>query len=343
MPLYPEVPASSGIPATIVDAKGDLIAATGADTVDRLAADSNGKVLTAADGETTGLAWSPPIPVGSISDFAGITLPSYYLWADGSSVSRTTYASLFAALTENKGTVTVTLASPGVWTLVGHGLSVGDAVFVSTTGALPTGMTADVTRYVMTVPTADTFTLGTTRTISALTNVTSVTTAVNTSVSQSGTHTLYLAPYGSPDSSNFYLPDARSRVLVGMENMNNSVGTGGGDAGRTTVAQNLGSAAGEEFHVITDAELSSHSHTGSTGAGSAHSHGPSSGTNFVTRSASGGSGFAAGSHVINTGATATATESAHTHSFTTDVTGSDAGHNNMQPYLMVNKIIYAGV
>lgn len=53
-------PSGSGIPATIVDAKGDIIAATAADTVARLAVGTNGQVLTAASGESTGLQWQTP-------------------------------------------------------------------------------------------------------------------------------------------------------------------------------------------------------------------------------------------------------------------------------------------
>lgn len=51
--------ASSGIPATIVDAKGDLIVATAADTVARLASSgTNGQVLTVDTSATTGLKWA---------------------------------------------------------------------------------------------------------------------------------------------------------------------------------------------------------------------------------------------------------------------------------------------
>ncbi len=46
-----------GIQPTIVDAKGDLIAATAADTVNRLAVGSNDQVLVADSSATTGLAW----------------------------------------------------------------------------------------------------------------------------------------------------------------------------------------------------------------------------------------------------------------------------------------------
>ena len=49
---------SIGIPATIVDAKGDLIAATAADTVARLAVGANDTVLVADSAQTTGLKWA---------------------------------------------------------------------------------------------------------------------------------------------------------------------------------------------------------------------------------------------------------------------------------------------
>jgi hypothetical protein len=50
----------SGIQETITDAKGDIIAATAADTVARLAVGANGTVLTAASGQATGLEWATP-------------------------------------------------------------------------------------------------------------------------------------------------------------------------------------------------------------------------------------------------------------------------------------------
>jgi hypothetical protein len=48
------------IPATIVDAKGDIIAATAADTVARLAVGANDTVLTADSSTATGLKWATP-------------------------------------------------------------------------------------------------------------------------------------------------------------------------------------------------------------------------------------------------------------------------------------------
>lgn len=52
------VPGATGIQPSIVDAKGDLIAATAADSVSRLAVGSNGTVLTADSAEATGLKWA---------------------------------------------------------------------------------------------------------------------------------------------------------------------------------------------------------------------------------------------------------------------------------------------
>ena len=61
---------ANAIQNAIVDAKGDLIAATAADTPARLAVGTNGQVLTADSTAATGLAWAAPSG-GSNQFFAG--------------------------------------------------------------------------------------------------------------------------------------------------------------------------------------------------------------------------------------------------------------------------------
>ena len=50
--------------ATAIDAKGDLVVGTGADTFARLAVGANDTVLVAASGEATGLKWAAPASGG---------------------------------------------------------------------------------------------------------------------------------------------------------------------------------------------------------------------------------------------------------------------------------------
>lgn len=79
---------------------------------------------------------------------------------------------------ENSAVVTISNATPGVVTWAAHGLSDGDAVVLSTTGTLPTGLTAGTTYYV-TGSTTNSFSLA----------ATSGGTAINTTGAGTGIHT----------------------------------------------------------------------------------------------------------------------------------------------------------
>lgn len=96
------------------------------------------------------------------------------------------------AITPNiVSTVTVTIASPGVFTMSGSAPIAGTPVVLATTGALPTGLTAGTTYYVL-APSGSTFQLAATVGGSAIV----------TSGSQSGVHTATLSP-GAPTTFTF--------------------------------------------------------------------------------------------------------------------------------------------
>lgn len=106
--------------------------------------------------------------------------------------------------------------------------------------------------------------------------------------------------YGVGDgSTTFNVPDLRGRTIIG-------VGQGAGLTNRT-----LGAAVGEENHQITEAEMPSHTHTVSDTETSSNNAGSEPGT----------------------------TQGNTTAGYTTDPTGGDQPHNNMQPSLALNYII----
>jgi hypothetical protein len=72
--------------ATAIDAKGDLVAGTAADTFSRLAVGANGTVLTADSAEATGLKWATP---------ASTTLPAFSAHsASNQSVTQNTFTKI---------------------------------------------------------------------------------------------------------------------------------------------------------------------------------------------------------------------------------------------------------
>jgi microcystin-dependent protein len=82
----------------------------------------------------------PPIPAGVMHQYAGATAPSGYLLCDGSTVSRTTYAALFAVLstTYGAGNGSTTFNLPDLRGRVPIGAGTGTGLNASGTGA-PSG------------------------------------------------------------------------------------------------------------------------------------------------------------------------------------------------------------
>lgn len=242
-------------------------------------------------------------PSGVISQFAGITTPTGWLLCDGSAVSKSTYSNLFSALSTNKGTVTLTIATPAVFTLASHNLITGSQVHLTTTGALPTGLSIN-TNYFLVSTGVNTFNLATT-----YANATAASPVViATSGSQSGVHTLTYAPYGVASVSTFKLPDMRGRAPIGA-------GTGRNIADSANLsARPLGAKISDgETHTLITSEMPDHVHGGQIVFGV---------------------GAPAGNSGVN------ATTIGNSQPTTSGVVGATGGaHNNMQPSIVVNFII----
>jgi len=89
---------------------------------------------------------------------------------------------------EESSIVTISNGADATVTWPGHGFAAGTPVVLSTTGALPTGLTAGTTYYVV-APTTDAFSLAATPGGSA----------IATSSAGSGTHTAVAVPVGETD------------------------------------------------------------------------------------------------------------------------------------------------
>lgn len=142
--------------ATDADAVGELIAGSLVTVAEgTLSADSLWELTT--DGTitigTTALTFfrkdkdaPSATAAGEICFFATKTAPSGFLKANGAAVSRASYAALFAALCPSSA-VTISIASPGVVTWNSHPFVAGERLRLTTTGALPTGLTAATQDY----------------------------------------------------------------------------------------------------------------------------------------------------------------------------------------------------
>jgi microcystin-dependent protein len=149
---------------------------------------------------------------GIIAPFGTDIAPTGWLACDGTAVSRSTYSALFGVIVPTVGTVTITIATPGVVTKVAHGLKTGSAVYLTTTDTLPTGLAVNTLYYVIKND-ADTFWLAT----SYANAVAGTPTKIATSVSQAGTHTMKSCPWGLGDgSTTFNVPDVRDLFLRGI-------------------------------------------------------------------------------------------------------------------------------
>jgi microcystin-dependent protein len=237
----------------IIDVKGDLIAGTADNTVARLAVGTNGQTLIADSTQTTGLAWTTLLPPGVYYPYAGVgsTPPTGHLFCDGAAYSRTTYAALFAALIKSQ-VVTVTIATPGVVSWNAHPFNNNDPFKFTTTGALPTGLVASTTYYIKNKAT-NTFEL----------SATPGGASINTTGTQSGTHTGICAPHGDGDgSTTFNTPDLRGRVPAGRDDLNGTSAANRLTSGGSGINGNVpGATGGAETVSLTSGQNGSHTHS----------------------------------------------------------------------------------
>lgn len=138
-------------------------------------------------GETTSSAKSRLLPfIKTNTDTALLecSASALRIWISDTVLTRPSVTSTIvnSSFATASATITVTIASPGVVTWTSHGFTGNEPVSFATTGALPTGLTAGTIYYVVTASvTANTFTV----------SATAGGAAINTSGSQSGTHTGY--------------------------------------------------------------------------------------------------------------------------------------------------------
>jgi microcystin-dependent protein len=178
------------------------------------------------------------------------TPPSGWLIRDGSAISRTAYVDLFNVLNPSglftSQTFTVTIASPCVVTKTAHGFINGERLRLSTTGALPTGLNTTTDYFVFYID-ANTF---------GLCSDEMLTTRINTSGTQSGTHSYLQSLYGLGNgTTTFNLPDDRGVFLRGRDSSK------GYDTNRA-----FGTAQNDDFKSHT--HIISNQYTGSPAGGS---------------------------------------------------------------------------
>lgn len=226
------------------------------------------------------------IPSGVISAYGGTSAPTGYLACDGSAVSRSTYASLFTAISTGYGTGdgSTTFNVPDLRSRSVIGSGTGTKIFTITGNSSNT--------LTVTTPTGPT-------------------NSVNNEI-QNGTAIVFNASTAGNlvNSTTYYMVRVAYNQFKLSTTLANAVGTGNGTSGTSTIitlsgteagtftltysARTVGDTGGEEQHNLVIGELASHTHTinaFTSGGGNTGVQGEQTSANGnVNGNASGGSG-----------------------------------------------------
>jgi microcystin-dependent protein len=161
--------------------------------------------------------------------------------------------------------------------------------------------------------------------------------------------------YGGDGIKTFMIPDFRGKIPLGVSNNIYTLGLNGGEEKHTLTIDELP----QHLHTGTTINAGQHNHNNLTGTVPDHIHTSNSTSYGLIRKSDGGNNTASNlnlnkninlpdiiteplnldiypagshSHTINN-------DGDHSHTFTTDNTGSNVGHNIMQPYLVINYLI----
>ncbi len=249
-------------------------------------------------------------PAGAVLDYAGSTVPTGWLECDGSAISRTTYADLFAAIGttwgDGDGSTTFNLPNAAGRSRIGAGtggftfefddgdvdtgtdeitvtanpeLITGKVVQLSTTGTLPTGLSASTDYYIIVV-----------------------------------------------DSTTIQLATSLANAVAGTQINITGAGSGTFVATGTLTARTLGETGGEEAHAQTEAELATHTHTQNS-----HNH-----QERVATGGGSGTGITGTANLVgNTGSN----QSTASATATSQDTGDNDAFNVMGPFGVYKAII----